>query len=69
MLNGTNTKPKSYRLTFDDAVDVWLRYWRGEYQHHIAAPYGVNPGRVNDVLKERVHFGSKDLATQKRSAV
>jgi hypothetical protein len=24
---------------------------------------------VNDVLKERVHFGSKDLATKKRSAV
>jgi hypothetical protein len=69
MLNGTTAKPRSYRLTFDDAVDVWLRYWRCEYQHHIAAPYGVNPGRVNDVLKERVHFGSKDLATKKRSAV
>jgi hypothetical protein len=24
---------------------------------------------VNDVLKERVHFGSKNLATKKRSAV
>ncbi|WGS20826.1 MULTISPECIES: hypothetical protein [unclassified Bradyrhizobium] len=44
---------KPYRLTFEDAVYVWLRHWRGEYQHHIAASYNVNPGRVNEVLKER----------------
>lgn len=65
----TIPKPKPYRLTFDDAVDVWLRHWRGEYQHHIGAVYGVNPGRVNDVLKERVHFSSRTVAADKaRSA-
>jgi hypothetical protein len=69
MPNGDTTKPTTYRLTFDDAVDVWLRHWRGEYQHHIAAPYGVNPGRVNDVLKERVHFGSKAMAAEKAKSV
>jgi hypothetical protein len=62
------SKSKPYRLTFDDAVDVWLRHWQGDYQHHIAASYGVNPGRVNDVLKERVHFGSQSIAAGKRVA-
>ncbi len=57
-----------YCLTFDDAVDVWLRHWQGEYQHHIAASYGVNPGRVNDVLKGRKHPGSEQAAAPKRRA-
>ncbi|MGY4574960.1 hypothetical protein [Bradyrhizobium sp. USDA 3256] len=56
---------KAYRLTFEDAVYVWLRHWRGEYQHHIAASYNVNPGRVNEVLKERIHFGSRAEATKR----
>jgi hypothetical protein len=56
------------RFTFTEAVDVWLRYWDGQYEHHIAASYGVNPARVNDVLKERAHIGSKQIAASKRSA-
>ena len=58
----------TYRLTFDDAVDIWLRYWAGEYQHVIASYYGVNPGRVNEVLKGRKHLGSERVADSKRSA-
>lgn len=65
MSRGNASKPKPYRLTFDDAVYVWLRHWQGEYQHHIASSYDVNPGRVNDVLKERVHFGSRAEATKR----
>ena len=52
-------KRKPYQLTFDDAVHVWLRHWGGEFQHRIAASYDVNPGRVNDIIKERKHFGSR----------
>jgi hypothetical protein len=63
-----NTKRKPYQLTFDDAVYVWLRHWTGEYQHRIAASYGVNPGRVNDVIKERKHFGSRAEATKRLAA-
>jgi hypothetical protein len=59
MQNQNTPMLKTYRLTHEDAVHVWLRYWHGEYQHHIAGSYGVNPGRVNDVLKERTHIGSK----------
>jgi len=61
------SKP-TYHLTFDDAVDVWLRIWAGEYQHRIAASYDVNQGRIADVVRERLHPGSKRAALLKRSA-
>jgi hypothetical protein len=59
---------KTYVLTFNDAVDVWLRKWRGEFQHKIAADYGVNQGRVNEVLKGHLHLGSQKVAAAKRSS-
>jgi len=59
----------TYRLTFNDAVDIWLRHWTGEYQHTIAARYDVSRGRVNDVLNERLHIGSKAVAATKRTSV
>jgi hypothetical protein len=46
-------------LDYDEAVQVWVLRWQGWYQHKIAAHFGVNPARVNDVLKERKHVGSK----------
>jgi len=55
----------SYKLTFEDAVDVWIRVWDGEFQHRIAASYDVNPGRISDVIKERAHKGSKEAARAK----
>jgi hypothetical protein len=61
-----NSKPandnKKPSLTFSEAVDVWLRHWGGEFQHAIAAHYAVNQGRVNEVLKEKKHVGSKQVA-------
>jgi hypothetical protein len=57
----------SYRLNFDDAVQVWLRHWNGEYQNRIAANFDVNPGRVNEVLKEHFHSGSREAASKKRT--
>lgn len=59
-----NCNPPSYQLTFNDAVDVWLRHWAGEYQHHIAASYGVNGGRVNEVIKGSRHPGSEERARE-----
>ena len=58
----------SYKLTFEDAVNIWLRHWNGEFQNRIAASYDVNPGRVNEVLKERKHAGSKQVAAARRPA-
>jgi hypothetical protein len=63
-----NDYPQTYRLTFDDAVQIWLRYWAGEFQHTIAASYGVNPGRVNEVLKRHKHEGSEQAALARRNA-
>ena len=62
-----NDKP-SYTLTFNDAVTIWLRHWNGEFQNRIAASFDVNPGRVNDVLKERKHMGSRAEALKLRAA-
>jgi len=58
----------THRLSFDDAIEVWLRHWSGEHQHKIAAFFGVNQGRINEVLKERKHVGSQSVAASKRSA-
>lgn len=55
-------KKPSYRLTFQDAVEVWMRHWAGEFQNRIAARFDVNPGRVNEVLKGTRHKGSEDVA-------
>lgn len=60
----TRTRRPSRRLTPDDAVQVWLRHWRGEYQHRIAADYDVNPGRVNDVLKGRLYPETRTVAVK-----
>jgi hypothetical protein len=62
-----NAKP-SRALTFDDAIQIWLCHWTGEFQNRIAARFDVNPGRVNEVLKERKFIGSREAALQKRSA-
>ncbi|MBN8968966.1 MAG: hypothetical protein J0G95_10955 [Rhizobiales bacterium] len=61
MLNDNN--PPSYKLTFEDAVEVWRRHLAGEYQNRIAAFFDVNPARVNEVLKERTHIGSREAAS------
>lgn len=63
-----NDNNDSHRLTFDDAVNIWLQHWAGRYQHHIAADYRCNAGRVNEVLKEKRQIGSRQVAEQKRKA-
>ena len=63
---GKNPRKPSPRLTFDDAVEVWLRHWRGEFQNRIAAHFDVNSARVNEVLQETKHIGSKGIASSKR---
>ena len=49
-------------FTFEEAVDVWLRHWSGQHQHHIAADYRINAGRVSEVLTEKKHVGSRQIA-------
>jgi len=63
-----DNKPRKTKFTFDEAVDVWLRSWAGQVQSEIAAAYIINSGRVSDVLNEKTHVGSKQVAASKRSA-
>jgi hypothetical protein len=53
--------PKT-KFTLDEAIDVWLRHFSGQYQHQIAAAYVINVRAVNHVLKEKTHLGSKQAA-------
>jgi hypothetical protein len=50
------------QFTFEQAVDVWMRHFSGQYQHQIAAACVINVRAVNHVLKEKTHVGSKQLA-------
>lgn len=59
----TKTTPK---LSFEDAVEVWKRYWAGEYQHRIAAYFDVNAGRISEILKRKRHIGSEKAAANQR---
>jgi hypothetical protein len=52
-------------FTFEEAVDVWLRSFSGQYQHQIAAAYVINVRAVNHVLKEKTHLGSKQVAEER----
>lgn len=52
----------SPQLTFEDAVEVWKRHFLRESQHHIAQAFGVNQGRICEILKERRHVGSRLVA-------
>lgn len=60
----------SHRLTFEDAVLVWMMSWQGEIQSRIAAHFDVNGGRICEVLKEQTHRGSRTeaLSRFKKSA-
>lgn len=53
---------KPPKLTFDDAIQVWLMRWSGMYQHDIAAHFGENQGRISEILNGHRHFGSEDAA-------
>lgn len=56
------TKRPSRRLTFEDAVQIQLRRMNGEYQHDIAAAFGINQGRVSEIVNGHRFFGSRLVA-------
>lgn len=36
-------------LTAQDIADIKARLRQGEYQHHIAADFGLNQGRISEI--------------------
>jgi|GEM_PF-1629428 len=55
----------SKKLTFTDAVDIWRRLHKREYQNRIAADYDVNPGRISEIKTGQAHPGSCEVAKTK----
>ncbi len=53
-------------LTYEDAIEVWLKRWDGWLQSRIAAHFDVNQGRICEVLKHKRHPGSYDDAILRR---
>lgn len=41
--------PSIQRLTREDIAAIKARLLRGDYQHDIAADYGLNQGRVSEI--------------------
>lgn len=60
--------PVSRRLTLADAVEIWHRRSNGEAQHVLAAAYGVNPGRIAEVLSGKRFPEAEDIARQTAEA-
>jgi len=56
------TRIPSKKLSFKDATEIWIRLDKGEFQNRIAADYDVNPGRISDIKKGRLHRGSEQAA-------
>lgn len=52
----------SRTLNLDDAVEIWRRRERGEAQHAIAAQFGVNQGRISEVLSLKRFPEAKELS-------
>lgn len=55
----------SYKLTFEDAVQVHLMLMEGELQSRIAAKFDTNLGRVSEVKNGVRHPGSREEALKR----
>lgn len=57
--DNNNDRPKpTPRLTREDARRVWELRRRGFVQHAIAARFGVNQGRISEILTGKTFPGS-----------
>jgi hypothetical protein len=63
--NSANDNRKT-AFTDEEAIDVWLRIWRGDLQDDIAHDYRINAGRVSGVVNEKTHIGSREAAEKLR---
>ena len=63
---GSKSRRPSRRLTFEDAVKVWvISLTTREFQNRIAAEFDTNPGRINEVLKGSRHPGAYSEAVKR----
>ena len=57
-----NPRKPSHKLTSAEAVQAWKYYAQGHFSHRITGHFDTDPGRTYDVLKEKLHPGSKARA-------
>jgi hypothetical protein len=62
------SQPVSRRLSSEDAVEIWRRRLQGEAQHVLAADFGVNPGRIAEVLTGKRFPEARGIAEKKRAS-
>lgn len=56
--------PEFRVLSATDAKLVWILKWSGNAEHVIAHKLGTMPSRVQAILNESTHVGSRDLAAK-----
>ncbi len=59
------TVGRSRRLTHEDAVLIVRRVLEGESQHTVAAAFGVNQGRVSEIVNGRRYPGAIEEALRR----
>lgn len=52
----------SHKLTKEDAVQIWIGLWRGDFRHRLAARFDVNVARIYDVRDRKLHPESEAIA-------
>lgn len=50
------------RLTFDDAVTIWLRRWLGDEKQRIIIDLQQNAIRIYEIWEEKTFKGSREVA-------
>lgn len=61
-------EPASPALSLEDAVEIHRRHRLGEAQHVIAAGFGVDRGRISEVVGGKRFPEAKAIAMTGRSA-
>lgn len=56
--------PLARVLNTADAAMVWLLNWSGDDTRIIAAKLGTMPSKVDAILNEKTHVGSREKAIQ-----
>ncbi|MCW8914590.1 MAG: hypothetical protein OQK24_01910 [Magnetovibrio sp.] len=52
------------KITFDDAVQIWLKLFDGAFSHTIAAEFETNQGRISEVRTGKRQPGSREAALE-----
>lgn len=58
------SRKRSPKLSYEDAIQVWLMIFDGAFNHTIAAEFGVNQGRISEIRTGQKLPGSREAALE-----